>query len=397
MSITTRQTARSSIFNIKVDLSQSHGSYLYDVTTHRKVLDLFCMYSSLPLGYNHSIFNSEEFVQDCHYHLGVKVTNCEMNTDATEKFVAAFTEHASMRPFSHFHFCCTGALAIEAAVKTVIKARGLGMIGTFENNFHGINGYGGLLASGDGPAAERLRGFRYGTEAHVFDNPTLTNRIGLLKQIESMNSVLSAIIVEPIQCTSGDYVINVDFLKALRLLCDASKLPIIFDEIQTGFGGTGTMWYFEQLGFTPDIVVFGKKTQVSGIMAREQFAKIFEQPNRLEVTWDGDVLDMIRCTAILNEYERSKVLDNVKWRGDQFDKGLRNILNFRRAGLLIAIDFESHQERDLFVKSMWEDEATIMIPTGEKCVRWRPNLAITAAEVNDAIRRTQRVLRTVAA
>jgi L-lysine 6-transaminase len=392
------QTHRSSFYNIKVDISRSHGSYLYDLNTKREVLDLFGMYSSLPLGYNHQTFERPSFLHAISNHAAVKVANCEFDSVEVEKFVEEFTGHSSMRPFSHFHFCCTGALAIEAAVKTALQHRSAvktalqhrsGSVAVFEHSFHGINGYGGLLSSDAGPASSRLRDFYRGWSYVLEDPLDETSSQRVIAELGNLHP-LAAVLVEPIQCTAGDRVLNVNFLRNLRALCDHRDIPLIFDEIQTGFGGTGSMWYFEQLGFTPDIVVFGKKTQVSGIMVQESFNNIFNYPSKLEVTWDGDVLDMIRCRFILKEYET--VLENVKWRGAQFQKALP----VRRVGLLMALDFESKSERDAFVKHMWEEEATIMIPTGETCVRLRPNLAITAAEANDAIRRVQRTMKVAA-
>jgi len=378
-----KQSHRSSKFNIKADLSKSHGSYVYDVNTQREILDFFGMYSSLPIGYNHPIFHKVEYINEMFLHSTVKVANCEMDSLEAEKFISAFTLHPSMAEFAYFHFCCTGALAIEAAVKTAIL-RHHGEMLIFTNNFHGINGYGGFLASRTGPASKRLAGF-YSSNSCEVANPNAQNIELLLKQcttyVKSGN--IAGILIEPIQCTSGDLVFNTALILELRKLCSENCIPLIFDEIQTGFGGTGSMWYFERIGIVPDIVVFGKKTQVSGIMVKTQFSKIFDDPARLEVTWDGDVMDMIRCRAILEVYEKEKILQSVETKGQLLEERLISLgLKCRRVGLLLAIDFESRSERDYFVEAMW-GSATIMIPTGEKCVRLRPNLAVTPAEIDE--------------
>lgn len=386
-----KQAHRSSMFNIKVDLEKSHGSYLFDVNTNREVFDLFGMYSSLPIGYNHPIFHQAEFINEMFLHSTVKVSNCEMDSLEAEKFISAFTLYPSMAEFSHFHFCCTGALAIEAAVKTAILKHP-GIILTFTNNFHGINSYGGILASKSGPAAKRLAGFFTGHSLEI-PNPTEENRQALLELCSTniKSGVVAAVLVEPIQCTSGDIVFDFKLLLELRKLCTQYCIPLIFDEIQTGFGGTGSMWYFERIGIMPDIVVFGKKTQVSGIMVKKQFSKIFDEAGRLEVTWDGDVTDMIRCRAILQVYEKDRLIQNVEKHGRQLQDAFAHFgLTCRRVGLLLAIDFANREERDHFVKTMWEKEATIMIPTGERCVRLRPNLAITQTEINDVVTRVAR-------
>jgi L-lysine 6-transaminase len=386
---------RTSIFKIKADLTHSHGAYLYDLNMCEEVLDLFGMYASLPLGYSHPVFSSEDFVVEALSHLAVKLPNCEMNSLAAERFLETFTRHPSMKPFKYFHFCCTGALAIETAIKTAIIHKQVSNIATFTSSFHGINSYGGLLASASGPAAHRVLNLphvQFGIEIPdpVEDGQDALNKLTVLGSMVQ----IAAVIVEPIQCTAGDVVLSPVFLRKLRDYCTATNTVLIFDEIQTGFGGTGTLWYYEQLGFIPDIVVFGKKTQVSGIMVREKFGKIFSQPEKLEVTWDGDVLDMIRCRVILETYSKSRILRNVRERELQF---VQAIPMLRHAGLLLALDFESTEERDRFVDVMWKTHRTIQIPTGKRSVRWRPNLALSQEECDDAITRIQDARTKVAA
>lgn len=393
-----KQSHRTSIYNIKADLSKSHGTYLYDINTNREILDLFGMYSSLPLGYNHPVFDEVEFINNTILHSRAKIANCEIDTPAAEKFIELFTNHSSMRWFSNFHFCCTGALAIEAAIKTAIEYSGWTAsqkILTFKGSFHGINGYGGILASNDSPAGKRVRGFPHGLFGVPFGNPTEDNQELLLKSIEEEMPV-AAVLVEPIQCTSGDRLLGIDFLQRLRWLCSRQDIPLIFDEIQTGFGGTGTMWYHEQVGVIPDIVVFGKKSQLSGIMVREDFDGIFGRPESLEVTWDGDVLDMIRCEAILRVYQKDDILGNVRERSNQLACGLKTLgLKSRNIGLLFALDFNGKAERDSFIHQMWIDQATTMIPTGNNMVRLRPNLAITRMEIDDIFSRMSQVSQVV--
>lgn len=379
----------TSIFNVKVDLGRSHGTYLYDLNRRHEVLDLFGNYSSLPLGYGHPVFDAPDFTREVLEHTKVKLPNCEMRSEAAERFYADFTSHSAMKPFKYFHFCCTGALAVEAAVKAAMLVTGQRRVLTHRDNFHGINGYGGLLAAPDGPAWRRLHGLSMQELAIPLQQVDGAAVDFWATRVDR----LAAVLIEPIQCTMGDTVMPVKNLIEVRAACTRHGVPLIFDEIQTGFGGTGTLWYFEQLGIVPDIVIFGKKSQVSGIMVREGFGKIFEYPARLEVTWDGDVIDMIRCRAILQAYEKERILENVKLREAQLSwlPGLRHV------GLLMALDFGTRLERDEFVRYMWREEHTIMIPTGELTVRWRPNLALTKTEAQDIIARTTRAYDAVAA
>ncbi|HYR89092.1 MAG TPA: aminotransferase class III-fold pyridoxal phosphate-dependent enzyme [Terriglobia bacterium] len=403
---------RSSMFGIKLDLKRSKGAFIYDLGRNEFLLDLFGLYSSLPLGYNHPIFDEDSFKEEILAAAHVKIPNCEMATPEGDRFLEAFSNHPSMKPFKYFHFACTGALAIEAAIKTSIDHRGSKRprVITFKESFHGINGYGGILTHRFAGVLKRLEGFPGHYWGEPLDNPVVRYRAGekyvdeglragVLERIraELRNDPernVAAVLVEPIQCTAGDQYFDLEFLRNLRALCTEFDVPLVFDEVQTGFGATGTIWYFEQCGFVPDIVAFGKKTQTSGIMVREPFGKIFDTPVRLEVTWDGDVLDMIRCRYVLEAYRRFKILDNVDVRSDFIGRHLRSIggiQNVRNAGLLFAFDFDTTYDRDAYVRAMRERQ-TVVLATQERTVRWRPHLAFTADETELAVTRTAEAL-----
>ena len=154
-----------------------------------------------------------------------------------------------------------------------------------------------------------------------------------------------------------------------------------------GFGGTGKLWYFEHLPILPDILTFGKKTQLSGIAVQEKFSKIFEKPIRLEVTWDADIMDMIRCKYIMRSYQEENVLKNVNTMADRLKNGLLEISslkNIRNCGLLFAFDFKVQSQRDAFVKALINNKM-LCNPTRDKTVRLRPNLCVSAEEVDHAV------------
>lgn len=395
---------RKSAYHITLDLARSHGAWLYDQGRQAFLLDLFGLYASLPLGYRHPIFEEPAFREEILAAASVKIPNNEMATEAGERFLEAFSRHPAMRPFTGFHFTCTGALAVEAALKAARDYRGSTRprLLAFKESFHGINGYGGLVTDRFGSVRTRLDGFP-GPYSERLDNPVIRYRDGapvadaalrarVLAQVadalrgDTARDIV-AVLVEPIQCTAGDQVFDPEFLRGLRGLCTQHDVPLIFDEVQTGFGGTGSLWYFEQLGVVPDLVAFGKKTQVSGIMVREPFGTIFRTPVRLEVTWDGDLLDMIRCRFILEAYRRFQILEHVRALGPVLAQGLRalpGVRHVRQVGLLIAFDFDTRGERDAYVRRLLEARA-IVLSTQERTVRWRPHLALTAAEAQAAL------------
>ena len=195
------------------------------------------------------------------------------------------------------------------------------------------------------------------------------------------------VLVEPIQSTAGDVYFPSEFFTGLRKLCDIYDIPLIFDEVQTGFCATGEKWYYQHLGIIPDIVAFGKKSQISGIMATEKLEDIFLHPGKLSVTWDGTLVDMIRCKYIVKAYEDYDILGNVGFIGNIFNSGLKlisGIQGIRSCGNLLAFDLISEEARDNFV-SACVDLGLLVNKGGKTSVRLRPNLCIDAHDVDRAL------------
>ena len=191
--------ARSTKFGINVDFERSHGMYIYDKNTDREILDFFGMYASLPLGYNHPIFKTPEFVDEYLRASSLKINNCEFVSDETLEFDRMFTEYAGVGIYRNIHYSCTGALAVEAAIKTCIRYKNFHSpkILSFHNSFHGINSYGGFITSRFSGADKRLKGF-----PEVFSIKVEPD----LHKVEAnlRNGDITCLLVEPIQCSAGD-------------------------------------------------------------------------------------------------------------------------------------------------------------------------------------------------
>lgn len=397
---------RSSIFKLKIDFEKSHDAFLVDKNSGREFLDFFGMYSTLTLGYSHPVFKERAFWEAVQRTAHLRITNCEMASSEAEKFLQTFSGHPAMRPFKHFHFCCTGALGIEAAIKLAIDQKGSQnpKIISLKENFHGINGYGGFVTDRFDPVRSRLEGFPEMGWAKIH-NPKIVyknNQIDLSateeglkqfkKELESLireggEENIAALLIEPVQATAGDHYFPDSFFQWVREWCDRHQVCLIFDEIQTGFGVTGQMWYHQHQNMLPDIVVFGKKAQVCGVMFQEQINKTLQRPIRLEVTWDGDLIDMIRSTAILEAFEKYKILENVKLRGEELLEGLKlipGIQNVRGEGLLVAFDLESKEKQAIFCQKAFA-KGLLLNRTRDITVRLRPPLTVSKEEVTRAL------------
>jgi len=377
--------AKGSIFNIKIDFEKSNGSYIFDKNSKRSFLDFFGMYASLPLGYNHPALTSDEFRDEVFRCSHTKVTNCEFISTETEEFDLEFSEYCGRGVYSNFHYCSTGALAVEAAIKTCLHYKNYHTpnILSFRNSFHGVNSYGGFVTDRFFSSKKRLKGL-----PEMFSTKCSYDLDEVEAHLANKNKPVTCVLVEPIQCTAGDIHHDRNFFTTIRELCDKYDVPLVFDEIQIGFGATGKLWFFEHLNIIPDIVVFGKKTQVSGLMAADKLSGIFDHENipRLEVTWNSDTLDMIRSKYITRAFKELGVLENVVARGDQlFDQlsKLDGISGLRSRGLIIGFDLKDTITRNKFMDTLY-GKGMICNSTGERSIRLRPNLCVTSDDVSKA-------------
>lgn len=205
---------------------------------------------------------------------------------------------------------------------------------------------------------------------------------------------IAAIIIEPIQSEGGDNHFRPEFFKALRKVCDEKEALLIFDEVQTGIGLTGTFWVWEQLGVKPDIVAFGKKTQTCGIAVSERINEIesvFKVSSRINSTFGGNLTDMVRFTQYMKIYEQENLGDNAKKQGEYILGGLEKlakkypqVTNLRGRGLLIAYDLPSTEERDKYRRTAW-DLGLLVLQCGDRSIRLRPVLNISKADVDEAL------------
>src|SRR5699024_5451956 len=134
------------------------------------------------------------------------------------------------------------------------------------------------------------------------------------------------------QAEGGDHHFRDEFFTGLRELCDENEVLLIFDEVQTGIGITGKMWAFEHFTAKPDIISFGKKTQVCGVLAnKEKFDEIpqnvFRESSRINSTFGGNFVDMLRFQLTLEVIEKENLVENAKNVGDYLLNGLQKLAN----------------------------------------------------------------------
>lgn len=415
-------------FDIILDVERSHGSRFVDQRDGTPYLDFFSMYASMAVGYNHPRLLQ---ARDLLGRLAVnKPSNSDVYTTAMAEFVETFGRLAIPPELPHAFFIEGGALAVENALKAAFDwkvrrnlAGGLGreagsQIIHFRQAFHGRSGYTLSLTNTADPRKTRY----FPTFAWPrIDNPKLSfpltaQRLAAVQAAEAealaaigaamahQGAEIAALIIEPIQGEGGDNHFRPEFFRALRRLCDAHDLLLIFDEIQTGVGLTGRFWAHEHFDVRPDILAFGKKTQVCGILASRRLDQVgchvFQERSRLNSTFGGNLIDMVRCTHILRIIEEEGLVDNARRQGERLLAGLQRLAgafpdlvgNPRGRGLMCAFDLPDDRLRDQLVKAVF-GEKLLLVGCGERSIRFRPHLIVTAAEIDEGLAILQRVLQ----
>ena len=408
------------VFPFVLDIKRSQGNYLFDAVSERLLLDCFNFIASNPLGYNHPKLDDKEFEEKLLRVSKLKVSNSDLYSVEMGQFVETFTQIAMPKEMKYLFFVEGGALAIENALKTAFDwkvrlnfARGIKEeLGTkilhFKEAFHGRSGYTMSLTNTDPVKIKYYPKFDWPRVSNPKIKFPLEQNIESVKaaEIQSIQEIedafskhhgdIAAIIIEAIQGEGGDNHFRSEFHQSLRRLADKHEAMLIYDEVQAGMGLTGKMWAYQHYGVTPDIVAFGKKSQVCGIMVgpRVDLAKdnVFVEPSRINSTWGGNLTDMVRCQRYLEVIEEDALLENAVNVGNYLLENLIKlqskypdlISNARGKGLMCSLDLPSPEIRKKFVADVLELGA-IILTCGQKSLRFRPSLTFSRKNVDELI------------
>ncbi len=401
-----------------IDLKKSHGSWLVDARDGKEYLDLFSMFASMPVGYNHpTMLENRERIADAALN---KPTNSDIYSTQMAEFVDTVGRIAQPDYLPYAFFVEGGALGVENALKTAFDwkvrknlAAGKEKKGSkvihFRECFHGRTGY--TMSLTDSPDPRKTLYFPQ------FDWPRITNpklhfpltdevlEHILKAEATAINQIKSAVaenpddiaslIIEPIQGEGGDNHFRGEFFQELRALADEHEFMLIYDEVQTGVGITGKMWAHQLFNSSarPDIISFGKKTQICGIFAGKRVDEVennvFHESSRLNSTWGGNVVDMVRISLYLEIIAKEDLVNQAATNGDYLLEKLHAIQadfdgvvhNARGSGLFAAFDLLDGSTRDTLANLIIA-EGALILGSGKKSIRFRPHLNITREEID---------------
>ncbi len=423
---------RTDGLDLVADYEKSQGSRIYDLKRGEYFLDFFGCFATMPLGYNHPRLRSEETLAELGRAAVQKPSNPSLYSAELGAFLETFDQIAKPDYMKYLFLIEGGALAVENALKVVFDwkvrknfAKGFNLekghqIIHFNQAFHGRSGY--TLSLTNTADTNKTKYFP------KFDWPRILNpkcifpleeRDNLEKTMGAENEAIrqiqqainenpddiAGLLLEPIQGEGGDNYFRPEFHQAIRRICDENDILMIYDEVQTGFGSTGKMWAHEYY-VNPDIVAFGKKSQVCGIMVSNRVDEVpenvFQVSNRINSTWGGNLIDMVRCRLFLEIYRDEKIVDNSSRLGQMLLEELRRlqeempdlISNVRGLGLFCAIDLPSGDFRNRLREKLFENRM-IMLGCGNRSVRFRTALNIPEEDLFQGVEIIRKTLKSM--
>ncbi len=410
-------------FDFVLDLAASAGSWLVDARDGRRYLDMFTFFASSALGMNHpALADDEDFRAELTQAALNKPSNADIYTVAMAGFVDTFARVLGDPALPHLFFVDGGALAVENALKVAFdwktrhnEAHGIDPeLGTrvlhLRGAFHGRSGYTLSLTNTKPVTVARFPKFDWPRIDAPYVRPGADMRALEAESLRQARAAFEAyphdiacFIAEPIQGEGGDRHFRPEFFAAMRALCDEYHALLIFDEVQTGCGSTGSAWAYQQLDVAPDVVAFGKKTQVCGVMAGRRVDEIadnvFAVTSRINSTWGGNLADMVRARRILEVIEADELFDRAVEHGryllDRLDELACEfpavVREPRGRGLMCAFSLPTTADRDELIRRLWQ-RGVIVLPAGKDVVRFRPALTVSRAEIDIAISAVRAVL-----
>ena len=406
-------------FDPVIDLEKSSGSWIVDQRDGVKYLDMFSMYASGSVGYNHPyIIEHKDKLGEIAVN---KTTLSDIYNVYYADFVDTFDKIAMPSYLKNAFFIDGGSLAVENALKAAFDwkrrmnmSKGSKVNGDkviyFNQAFHGRTGYTLTLTNTADPRKTMyFPKFPWFKVDNPYINFPLTSDVleALIKQennvLESIKEIIknntddiAALILEPIQGEGGDNHFRDEFMVQLKNVCDSNDIILIFDEVQTGIGLTGKMWAHEHFSVKPDIISFGKKTQVCGMLAGDKIYNleynVFKESSRINSTFGGNLIDMYRFKLILEIIDNESLLDNTIKMGDYLldcitslsDEFPGYVTNPRGKGLFCAFDMPSGIERDKLI-GLLLDKNIMILGSGLKSIRFRPHLNVLKKDLDICI------------
>jgi acetylornithine/N-succinyldiaminopimelate aminotransferase len=364
-----------------LEIVRAEGVYLYDVTG-KKYLDAIGGISVCNTGHRHpEVVSAIKDQADRYLHILVYGELIQSPQVEYAHMLAGYLPEK----LQSVYFTNSGAEATEGAMKLAKRVTGRTEIAGFDHSYHGST-QGALSLMGDEYWRNAFRPLLPGISHLKYNNTADLDRI---------TEKTACVIAETVQAENAVIKPSKEWIKALRKKCDETGTLLVLDEIQAGFGRTGTLWGFEQYGIIPDILLLGKALggglPLGAFIASKTLMDSFtNQPVLGHITtFGGHPLSCAAGLAAMKVMIKEKLVDFIAEKENLFRKRLvhPSIKSVRSAGLLIAIEFENFEINKRIIDGCLQDGLlTDWFLFGSACLRIAPPLTITPEEIGEICR-----------
>ena len=364
-----------------LEIDRAEGVYLYDVTG-KKYLDAIGGISVCNTGHRHpDIISAIKDQADRYLHVLVYGEFIQSPQVQYAHMLAGYLPEN----LQSIYFTNSGTEATEGAMKLAKRVTGRIEIAGFDHSYHGST-QGALSIMGDEYWRNAFRPLLPGISHLKYNN---------LADLDRITEKTACVIAETVQAENAVIKPSKDWIMALRKKCDDTGALLVLDEIQVGFGRTGTLWGFEQYGILPDILLLGKALggglPLGAFIASKALMDSFtNQPVLGHITtFGGHPLSCAAGLAALKILIKEKLVDSISEKENLFRKRLvhPSIKSVRSAGLLIAVEFENSEINKRIIDGCLRDGLlTDWFLFASACLRIAPPLTITPEEIEEICR-----------
>lgn len=372
-----RHVAQTSPEPLALEIVSANGCKLF-AADGKEYLDLISGISVSNLGHNHPEINAAVIEQlNRHTHLLVYGEFIQSAQTGLAELLCSLLPSS----LNNVYFVNSGAEAIDGALKLAKRSTGRFEILSCRNAYHGSS-TGPLSIMGSEEYKTAFRPLLPGTGLIDFNNPD---------DLKYISEKTAAVVIEPFQAEAGVQIPDKDYFAALRKRCDETGTLLILDEVQTGFGRTGKMFAMEHFGIVPDILVLAKALgggfPLGAFIANESLMhNLTHHPVLGHITtFGGHPVSCAAALAALKVMVRDKYYEQVQKKEELFRtllSDLPGLIDFRSAGLLMALEFESFEKNHKIIKSLLENGViTDWFLFSPQSMRLAPPLIISEDEI----------------
>jgi acetylornithine/succinyldiaminopimelate/putrescine aminotransferase len=369
--------AQTSDAPLALEIAHAEGIWLTSADG-KKYMDLISGISVSNTGHRHpEVLKAIQDQLDRYLHLMVFGEYIE----APQAKLAA--KLASLLPpsLSNTYLVNSGSEAVEGALKLAKRFTGRKEIVAFNNAYHGSS-HGSLSVMGNSELRDPYGPLLPGI-THININQT--------EELSAITAAAACVIIEPVQGEAGVIPGTVDFIRALRHRCTVTGALLIFDEVQTGFGRTGSMFAFEQYGIVPDILVIAKSLgggmPIGAFISSQEIMRSLSNNPALGhiTTFGGHPVSCAAAIANIGVIIHEKLTEQVPAKSTLFREMLADhpaVKDYRSSGLLIAVELDNEKDvQEIIHRCLVEGIIIDWFLFNPKSIRIAPPLIITNDEI----------------